>query len=813
MRGMIALISSALGMVAVLGTFPLTSATAAEICFSEFTPGTFTVREVTRIFTGSGTPDTPCSFSSRFTGTLPGSTFVDSPFGGFSGFSDLTIGPRNGLTGEFTELSFDEDVGLGRRSTSAVTVRNEGIWELGNDADLFDLGGDGIPPRFINNNIFRKSSGGGVSNVSVNFQSIGGRIEVLEGSLVFSGPSTSISQTEMVKNGGKLGFSGDAQLSLLDYANSGVLEVNEGELRLSDVTISNGSGQINIGSNGSLRGVSSSDNILGGAIHGEVGAQLGGVLLEDVTTTGRLIVAGSLSSASPQRAFRGTITNEGELVSNVVANGSSSYRIDGNGAETIFEGNGRFVFSQSEGATGQSLIIGSSIEDSTLVNGLNHSLVVEGNGEGRTVAQLNSLSVVNKNLISVNGGELRLADVEVDNVQGRIDIGQNSSIVGNSTISTQIIAGGTVHGETGATIERVQLQDLETTGTINIIGSPTSDFSPPPFIGTITNEGDLVSNIVSNFGQSFRIDGAVGGIETTLEGSGRLVFSQGEGATGSHFVQGSSIENSTLVNGSNHSIGIEGNGDNRRVASLSGMTVANTGSFLVENARLDLSNVVFANSGSLDVSNDSRVQGSNASIVQSGGNLNVDGVLVANSVNIDAGTLTGSGLLDTDLTVGEGASVNPGNSPGTLAVDGDFALETGATLFLEVEGTQLGEFDRLLVSGDLALNGDIVFGLTQDLFNGLFEQAFTIDDFILDFNPSTLAAFAFVERQVFEDASFFVQFGNSLYDLAFLSESGSFEVGDQLSTVDLPESIGSLVLGLGVLGFVRSRQRRLKRAA
>lgn len=46
--------------------------------------------------------------------------------------------------------------------------------------------------------------------------------------------------------------------------------------------------------------------------------------------------------------------------------------------------------------------------------------------------------------------------------------------------------------------------------------------------------------------------------------------------------------------------------------------------------------------------------------------------------------------------------VSPGNSPGTLTVDGDVTIEEGGVLNLEVGGKEPGFFDKLVIKGKAA---------------------------------------------------------------------------------------------------------------
>lgn len=87
------------------------------------------------------------------------------------------------------------------------------------------------------------------------------------------------------------------------------------------------------------------------------------------------------------------------------------------------------------------------------------------------------------------------------------------------------------------------------------------------------------------------------------------------------------------------------------------------------------------------------------------------------------GTLDGTGFVQGDVTIKVGgtlagklriggkldnrAAVKPGNSPGTLSVDGDFDQEATGTLWMEVGGAQPDQYDRLLVGGNANLGGDL----------------------------------------------------------------------------------------------------------
>ncbi len=71
--------------------------------------------------------------------------------------------------------------------------------------------------------------------------------------------------------------------------------------------------------------------------------------------------------------------------------------------------------------------------------------------------------------------------------------------------------------------------------------------------------------------------------------------------------------------------------------------------------------------------------------------------------------------------------LRPGNSPASVLFDGNLFLGTTTDTFIELGGLGLGEFDQMLVSGNLSLAGDLFVSLI-DGFNPGFNQQFLIGD-------------------------------------------------------------------------------------
>ncbi|MEX2334021.1 MAG: hypothetical protein WD600_07170, partial [Pseudohongiella sp.] len=103
------------------------------------------------------------------------------------------------------------------------------------------------------------------------------------------------------------------------------------------------------------------------------------------------------------------------------------------------------------------------------------------------------------------------------------------------------------------------------------------------------------------------------------------------------------------------------------------------------------------------------------------GTLRVNGSLGNTAVTVqDTATLDGSGSITGAVSVEDGGTLAPGNSPGQLAT-GNLSLATGATLTAELNGTAAGtEYDQLVVTGTVDVSG-----ATLDLSLGFVPAADT----------------------------------------------------------------------------------------
>lgn len=93
-----------------------------------------------------------------------------------------------------------------------------------------------------------------------------------------------------------------------------------------------------------------------------------------------------------------------------------------------------------------------------------------------------------------------------------------------------------------------------------------------------------------------------------------------------------------------------------------------------------------------------------------GASTRVDGVLRAQDIVITEGSLGGSGRIQGAVTMAGNARLEPGNSAGTLTVEGSL-VTYGSSIFIELASAS--SFDRVLVEGDALIVGNVHFRLVD----------------------------------------------------------------------------------------------------
>ncbi|WP_221031093.1 PEPxxWA-CTERM sorting domain-containing protein [Actomonas aquatica] len=168
-------------------------------------------------------------------------------------------------------------------------------------------------------------------------------------------------------------------------------------------------------------------------------------------------------------------------------------------------------------------------------------------------------------------------------------------------------------------------------------------------------------------------------------------------------------------------------------------------------------------------------------------------------------TLAGNGTVTADISTG--GTISPGASVGSLTIDGDLTLESGALSFFEIDYVDTAlAFDRLTVTGTLTLAGD----LEIDFLTAI--DPISTDMFTLYTAASLLGDFDNVANggQVWADLPdggrgiFTVNYGvSSLFD------PNSVILSDfEFSPIPEPSTWALMITGLGLIGVQLYRRRR-----
>jgi len=158
------------------------------------------------------------------------------------------------------------------------------------------------------------------------------------------------------------------------------------------------------------------------------------------------------------------------------------------------------------------------------------------------------------------------------------------------------------------------------------------------------------------------------------------------------------------------------------------------------------------------------------------GTLTINHRVTGGTVTLSDGVFTGGAALSGSL-VNEAGTVSPGNSPGDMAIGGDYSQSHDGTLLMEIGGSQ---HDSLSVAGHVQLAGQLEIVLLND------------------FQPVGGVSFA-----LFDFASVEGEFGNIM--LPDLREGLSWDASSLYAAGSLavvPEPSSLLLFGLALIGTV-----------
>lgn len=501
--------------------------------------------------------------------------------------------------------------------------------------------------------------------------------------------------------------------------------------------------------------------------------RLGVSVGRDATSTGRLTISGAGSQLLLQAGSAVAGGGAGESFNPIMNLGR-----DGSGTLDI---NNRGELRLEGGATS----IAGAARDTTLnIGGQSDTATA-----GRATANVSGIG----SLLSVTGSD------------ASIRVGRGPGAMGMLTVSAGAIVESTLLsiGRAG------QGQLLVDQGQIRL----SEQFSSNDLVATNLSVGSLGGNGIATIrgGSSVSIVNAgVGGAGVFIGGTGLAPL--GSGVLN---VSNSSIDISAGPNMARFVVGYDGNG----LATLdhSNLTLANGRLIIASQA---------GSSGVLRLSNGSEVTTGWAGVgytrAADGSTANGGvGTLIVNDSTLNTGTLEigsagylgGNGHIAGNV-INHGV-VNPGNSPGTLLIDGSFVNAAGGRIVLEVESNGAGGFvtDHLIFQqgSNVNLSGaSITFRFLGNTDPNAFKASggFDVDQFIVQRGASGDLALA---DAAYGGVSFAAE--SSAYQFSNFSYSAAAGAAFNAVPVPEPQTKALLLGGVLALGWLLRRRSAQGQAA
>jgi hypothetical protein len=163
----------------------------------------------------------------------------------------------------------------------------------------------------------------------------------------------------------------------------------------------------------------------------------------------------------------------------------------------------------------------------------------------------------------------------------------------------------------------------------------------------------------------------------------------------------------------------------------------------------------------------------------------VNGKLIAPTIDIRVGTLSGSGTIYGNVLLD--GTLSPGDSPGTLTIVGDYTQESQGVLEMEIASATAGGWDVLNVQGNVTLDNLLEISLLG--YTGQLGDAFPI---LMWTGSLTLeSGFQLSAPSLGNGLHFHALWGSTLLTMQVLA--------DESGPVPEPSAFQMLLIGLAIL--------------
>jgi autotransporter-associated beta strand protein len=513
--------------------------------------------------------------------------------------------------------------------------------------------------------------------------------------------------------------SGDLGTGTLTISSAGTLDL-QNTLSVSSLVIS-GAGSGNRINNSDADGTTanltvSGTSALNGAVNTDGTQTYSGTttLGSDVSLTGSTVSLAAISGGTNALAISGNLDLSGAASSLTTLSVSGTSDI---GADVTTTGSqtytGATTFSTSSTLTGSTVNFGSTVD------GGNNNIIISGNADiDGAITNTAALSVQGVGSTSNIGADITTAGVQF---LGNATL----SGAGNRTVTSTGGSDITFYGITGAskgltvdggfqlsTNDASGLASLSVTGASTLAANVTST-GTQSYDGTTTlSSGDrtltastVTLNAVTGGSNALTItgnldlDGAVSGV-TNMSVSGTSNIGADVTTTGTQSYTGTTTvsSSSTLIGTEISAAAIVLNDDleirNSNNSTLTSV-ISGTGALTKSGSGALTLRGVNTFDGDLTVSAGTLYAG----LAADSGNQ-----VIENNVIVSGGTLSGGATIGGNVTVAT-ANLAPGNSIGTLTIDGNVTLGDNSTTTIEFNGTTS---DKVVVSGNITLAGALV---------------------------------------------------------------------------------------------------------